>query len=808
MSKLCFFLLVIFFSIQLNIVLSQEKILRPVTVLKLIENNNLIFAATQGSGVLVSSDSGETWGKMNNGLPHLYLSTIEKIKNTLFVSVDGFGIYMSKDNAKTWTKSNFEEEKETKIFLENESKLVANTTKKGLFLADENLQNWNELNSSFKEELNCMVSNSTHIFYGAKYKGIYASKDKGKTIEHALIGLQNFTINAFLIKNNVLFAATNGGIYVSKDNAKNWTLLDSRLENAMVYSLTAKGDTLMAGTNPFGIIISTDMGKTWKDYNTGLTTIFIQSILPYKNKVFLGTYDGIFVSKDEAKSWEIVNVYDSITEFKMPTEKRQRTFIDVTNLGYEFARPFLKSGTNSVGLWQGMYMDLSGYVSCGAYTGMASYQDSGRTIYTRGISGYLGAQLYLSKFKSKNLNIFPFYGGGLTMNKLQNNIKLRDPEFNRHNQVLALGVGLYGSFGIAMILGPVVIKAKLQANACANFNNANEFKALQITPSITVGFKTGDKWLRPKEIISKGNHVHQELVSSTYIGDKKYTTYSVKYVPRSYYHDGYVEGHNVYTTTTTTIPQYHHTYKEVHTEGTIKVTDVGKHFFLAPKLEGSLLSSKNMIAAAYSIQAGFRLSRLLIEFNYSHGGFAMKDPISRFDESLPIGDIAVNPHYTAPMDGVFINSDRIGMKLGLNIMVYKNKTNFEGNTAQDNENIKKSKRATQPWGVIPTIGFGIMSLGEFNFSNEHGESAFKNYIFQKDSTDTTSLENIPFNYLGITNDFGTTNQTGYLTLGLNFFVGVVSFEYEMFIVNGKTLNHTLGVAIKFPVFRLFNKKNK
>jgi photosystem II stability/assembly factor-like uncharacterized protein len=130
MNKLSISLLVLCFSFQLNLLFSQEKILRPLTVLKLIQNNDLIFAATQGSGVLVSTDFGETWNKMNNGLPDLYLSTFEKINNTLVVSVDGFGIYVSKDNAKTWTKSNLDETKEVKIFLENNTKLITNSSKK------------------------------------------------------------------------------------------------------------------------------------------------------------------------------------------------------------------------------------------------------------------------------------------------------------------------------------------------------------------------------------------------------------------------------------------------------------------------------------------------------------------------------------------------------------------------------------------------------------------------------------------------------------------------------------------------------
>jgi photosystem II stability/assembly factor-like uncharacterized protein len=801
MNKLSISLLVLCFSFQLNLLFSQEKILRPVTVLKLIQNNDLIFAATQGSGVLVSTDFGETWNKMNNGLPDLYISTFEKINNTLVVTVDGFGIYISKDNANTWTKSNFEGTG-SKIFLESETKLVANSTKKGLFFSDENLQNWNTLNTGFKQELNCIISTSSHIFYGAKTKGIYASKDKGKTIEHALIGLQNFTINAFLIKSNVLFAATNGGIYVSKDNAKNWTLLDPGLEKAIVYTLITKGDTLIAGTNPFGIIISTDNGKTWKDNNKGLTTVFIQSILPYKNKVFLGTYDGIFVSKDDAKTWEILNVYDSIPEFKKPTEKRQRSLIDVSNLGYEFANPFVKTGTNSVGLWQGMYMDLNGVFSCGAYTGMASFQDGDRTVFTRGISAYIGAQLYLSKIKSKSLNLSPFYGGGLTVNRLQNNVKLMDSEFINNNQVVALGVGLYGSFGLAMIFGPVVVKAKIQANACANFSKANDLKALQIIPSITVGFKTGNKFLRPKEIISTGNHVHQEIASTTIIGSNTYKIYTVYYTP------GIYNGYKVITEKTTTVPVLHHTYKDVYTAGSIRVTDVGKHFFLAPKLEGSLLSSKNSFAKAYGIQAGFRVSRLLLEFSYSHGDIAMKDPISRSGKEVPIGNFELENEnfYLAPMDGVFRNSNRVGMKLGLNVMYYKNKTNFVGNTTKDMQNLKKAKKATWVYGLVPTVGFGVMSLGDFKFTNENGENAFKNYISQQDSTDINSLENIPFNYYGINGI--VANQTSYLTLGLNLFVGVVSLEYDLFIVKGKTLNHTFGVAVKFPIFRLVNSKNK
>ncbi len=773
---------------------SQKDALRPVRAIELLNHKEVLLAATDGSGIMSSSDFGKTWIKKNVGLPDLSITSIEKLNNTLFVTVEGYGIYVSNDDAKTWTKSSFDGKGEIKLFALNDSKILANPSKKGIYVTSNFPENWDMINSDFKNEMSCAVSNSGNIIYGTKEKGIYVSKDNGRTIENSFSGLSNFGINALTIKNNIIFAATNGGIFSSTDNAKNWVLVEKGLEKAQIYSFATKGDTLFAGSNPFGVLVSIDNGKTWKDYNSGLKSVFIKSIIVHNEALYLGTLDGIYVSKDNALTWENLNVFDSLPKFKKEKIKGELSLIKTTNIGYEFSKPFLKSGTNSLDMWQGFFVDAGGYFSGGFSTGMASYKDesSGKTLYMRGVSGYMGVQMFLSKRKSQKFNIFPFYGGGFMGNSLQNNIKLNNADFNKNNTVVALGIGMYATTGLVMILGPVVVKAKIQAQACANFNKANDLKAIQLVPSITIGFKNGYKWLRPKTLKATGNHIHKEIESSTYLGTETKITYHTEYHPETFSSYAY----KVDVKTTTVTPIYHHTYKDVYTAGSIQVDDVGKHFFIAPKLEGSIISTKNMFALAYGLQTGFRVKRLLLEFNYTQGNFGMKDLVPKMGEK--------NNFYTEPMDGYFQNSVRIGMKLGRNMMYYKNSTRFTGNTSADQKNVKKAEKATKPYGVIPNIGFGIMSLGDFKFSNVNGENSYKNYFSSIDSTNTNSLENIPYNHLGITNQKGT----GYLTLGLNIFLGVVSLEYDLFIVKGKTLNHTVGVAIKFPVLRLFNSKNK
>lgn len=449
------------------------------------------------------------------------------------------------------------------------------------------------------------------------------------------------------------------------------------------------------------------------------------------------------------------------------TEKKKResnfsfTSRNLNHFGYEVAQPQLRSGANSVGLWQGIYADIAGIVSIGYLRGMVSYKDGNTTLYTPGSYYYVGSQVCYSLIRNNNIDIYPFWGIGLQMNKVQNAKKYLEQDEDR--QFDALGIGAYGSAGVGAVIGPVHVKAKAQALASFNLNKANEFRALQWFPSFTVGLKLGKALLNPYLFTVDGidyrTDVSNEKITREHI-------YGTKYDQVTYSYD-----------VTTTL-----------TEGSASVFDVRPYFFMAPYYSGKLDPAIEVTPRNFGLQAGFRYGSLYIDANYHRGNFAFNDPVKRdgFDEPT-------NSDYGIPrMDGVFSNSTRYGGRIGADLVTWFVKSNFIPYSSSDR---KRLKQATSFVALIPTFGMGRVNLGKFEFSDPAGEAAYQQYAIDHQ---LEPIQQLPMKV--------PMKSTKYLSGGIQLIVGTVALEYDMFFYDTgdkyKKTNSTLGISWKLPVIRM------
>ena len=119
------------------------------------------------------------------------------------------------------------------------------------------------------------------------------------------------TVSAFVLaKDNTLIAGTSAGPYLSYDNGHSWlpaTLTED--QKAAVFSLAVDDDgELYAGLSKYGILTSSDNGKTWQLHNTGLNIGGPRSsyaILQAGAHILKGTFEsGLYKSADKGRSWE------------------------------------------------------------------------------------------------------------------------------------------------------------------------------------------------------------------------------------------------------------------------------------------------------------------------------------------------------------------------------------------------------------------------------------------------------------------------------------------------------------------------
>jgi photosystem II stability/assembly factor-like uncharacterized protein len=76
-----------------------------VNVTSMAALNGKVYAGTNGLGIFVSPDQGETWTTANNGLDNLTINDME-VQGTDIFATTSMGIYRSPDNGATWVPKN------------------------------------------------------------------------------------------------------------------------------------------------------------------------------------------------------------------------------------------------------------------------------------------------------------------------------------------------------------------------------------------------------------------------------------------------------------------------------------------------------------------------------------------------------------------------------------------------------------------------------------------------------------------------------------------------------------------------------
>ncbi len=231
--------------------------------------NGTIFHGTYGGGIYRSTDNGNTWLEVNEGIGSFYIFDIV-VGSSVYAATNG-GIYRSDDNGNTWQLKN-------------------NGLAGGSWWA-------------------LVIDQSGGIFAGNLGAGVYYSTDNGENWSGGIGNLADGIIKDLAINNaGELFASGNGGVHRSTDNGASWTQIVNGLGWMDVWSLSffqnGSNENIIAGTSGGGVFISQNNGDLWQEFNNGLSNLKVYHTLENAtNDLFLGTQDGVFKSYDFGLNW-------------------------------------------------------------------------------------------------------------------------------------------------------------------------------------------------------------------------------------------------------------------------------------------------------------------------------------------------------------------------------------------------------------------------------------------------------------------------------------------------------------------------
>ena len=211
-----------------------------------------------GQGIFRSTDNGESWTEVNNGLSDYSVNTIKANSIGYLFAGSVYGAHRSTDNGENW-------------------EMIIN----GL---------------SYRAVFDLAINPAGYIF-AATQNGVYRSTDNGDSWNRTNSGITASYVNDIIVNiNGDVFAGSqgnNGGVFRSTNNGENWTQVNSGLTELSIRELTnnSLGD-IFTSTNQ-NLFRSTNNGNEWTEFSSGITSFSIQSITASANGIiYAGSFGG------------------------------------------------------------------------------------------------------------------------------------------------------------------------------------------------------------------------------------------------------------------------------------------------------------------------------------------------------------------------------------------------------------------------------------------------------------------------------------------------------------------------------------
>lgn len=270
-----------------------------------------VYAGTDIGGIYYSSNQGESWMPVNNGIKSYDITTPvvidPKNRKALYVGTRG-GFYKSTDGGVTWHSV------WRGIGAPKPSSLSAPVGSLALNPDDTSIL---YLGFGYRPS-----AEGGGVIRKLSWNGdILMSKDNGETWEQKSPLPQGSKMRHMVVdpKNtNTIYAATNDGLFKSLDAGKTWKII---ISDAIRYIAINPNDSniIYSTAGPRGVFKSRDGGDSWEEKNSGLGFIknksqhhdnYAKIIIDKKNTKILYTINstwgdsgGVYKSTDNGESW-------------------------------------------------------------------------------------------------------------------------------------------------------------------------------------------------------------------------------------------------------------------------------------------------------------------------------------------------------------------------------------------------------------------------------------------------------------------------------------------------------------------------
>lgn len=281
------------------------------------------------SSVFKSTDGGQTWQDISEGLPEIEQPVIFFAgESDLYLQVKNV-MYRSNSNliSPVWEKENVPDPKKASIAF-NRSGIMAFNYKGQIYQKKSATGTWSPIHTNFnKHSMRTIFETSDGTVFLGYDHGLYKSTDKGKNWKQ--VQNEGWVMN-IVESEGVLLATGQKGIMRSTDNGEHWQWVINEGGVGIAIERIEGGFAAIScntKTESRRVRISLDRGKTWQAIDEGLRpTLSISSIKQVGKYLILGHPDGIFRTSDRGKTWK--SVHSGVDE---QVDKKEFKFVPTWN---------------------------------------------------------------------------------------------------------------------------------------------------------------------------------------------------------------------------------------------------------------------------------------------------------------------------------------------------------------------------------------------------------------------------------------------------------------------------------------------
>ena len=189
-----------------------------------------LYAGARYGGVLKSSDDGQTWTAITNGLTanDVYAVIVSPTLPSRLYAGTEMGLFVSSNGGGSWGRSASSPPGRLVPDLAYAGSTLLAATDVGLYLTTDNGVSWHKPTIDLPPiRINTLVPGSTaNTIYAGTAAGLYRSTDQGNTWAVLGTGLNNIDVRAIAIdpaNANHMVAGTSNGLYISQNGGAAWT---------------------------------------------------------------------------------------------------------------------------------------------------------------------------------------------------------------------------------------------------------------------------------------------------------------------------------------------------------------------------------------------------------------------------------------------------------------------------------------------------------------------------------------------------------------------------------------------------------